>query len=221
MDRELRDRMERECRELEVNDKFDYKIDPRQLTTTLDRLSTEQADTIVISNPSQWEAVPFPKVGFGWPAPNQHTAWKSDDHYKRTTTKGPTQLVMRSDHRAIYMVSDLPTLNRIKMKSDVLRLNIVVAKPLRTRKQFNDLFNGPKWAENRDVNYYGVWGVPEVLSDHHLFNPRAARAYLQNKVGEKAASIRARDLKAREKVHNFRYGKGALQKTRSVVKLMF
>ena len=119
--------------EIPVHDAFDHGINPRGLTTALDKLTTEPADTIVLASKSQWGAVPYPKVGFGHPRPIDHTVWKKERAGNRLNVRGPSTLKFSAFKRPIFMVDSLAALNRFKITSDVHRLNIVVMKPFPTR----------------------------------------------------------------------------------------
>ena len=58
--------------------------------------------------------------------------------------------------RPIYMVETLAALRRMRIVGDVVKLNIVVLKPMRTQRSFNALFRGMPWMEQRLVTFYGV-----------------------------------------------------------------
>ena len=146
--------------------------------TTLKKLQREAADTIFFANRTQWGLAPFPKLGLAHPQPREQTICKKEAPGNRMTVGSSTTLKFSPFKRPIYMVDSLADLNRFKISSDVNRLNIVVAKPFPTRRQFNALFSGPKWAKEHTVTYYGVWAVPEVARDHDHWSPRVARAYL-------------------------------------------
>ena len=161
--------------------------------TTLVKLQREGADTIFIANRTQWGVVPYPKVGLAHPQPRETTVWKKEPRGNRQTVGGSTSLKFSPFKRPIYMTDSMADLNRYKITSDVNRLNIVVAKPFPTRRQFNALFKGPKWAKGLTVTYYGVWGVPEVDTNHLDFSPRVARTNLQRREREYENYVRKRE----------------------------
>jgi hypothetical protein len=123
--------------------------------------------------------------------------------------------------RPIYMVATLAGLRRMRIASDVVKLNIVVLKPMRSQRSLNALFRGYPWMENRLVTYIGVQAVPDVLREDGAFTPAVHSARLQGEEGQARQALRNRILNERRKKARFNGMKDVLQKTQSVVRLHF
>ena len=103
--------------------------------------------------------------------------------------RSPVILKHNPHQRPIYMVPNLATLKSLRLVSDVPRLNIVVLKPMPSKRSQNALFRGYPWMEDRIVTYYGVEAVPDVLREpaidlKSLFNlERSTFQQYQYKIG--------------------------------------
>ena len=135
--------------------------------------------------------------------------------------KSPVILKHNPYQRPIYMVSNLVTLRKLRLTSDVVNLFIVVLKPMPSKRSLTTLFNGMPWMEDRNVTYFGVEGVPDVLREHGAFTPRAHSARIQFLEGEARQAMRARIIAERKKKARFQRAKDALQKTQAVVRMKF
>ena len=135
--------------------------------------------------------------------------------------RSPVILKHNPHQRPIYMVPNLATLKSLRLVSDVPRLNIVVLKPMPSKRSQNALFRGYPWMEDRIVTYYGVEAVPDVLREHGAFTPRAHSARIQFLEGEARQAMRAKIISERRKKARFSRQKDALQKTQSVVRMSF
>ena len=88
------------------------------------------------------------------------------------------------------MVDSIAALKRMRLTSDVLDVNIVVLKPMRTKKSFNALFRRLPWMEHKLVTFYGVQAVPDVLWEDGAFSPRVHSARLQFLEGEARQALK-------------------------------
>ena len=135
--------------------------------------------------------------------------------------RSPAILKYSAFRRPIYMVDSLAALRRIRIVSDVVKVNIVVLKPMHTKRSFDALFLGMPWMDDRLVTYWGVQAVPDVLREDGAFSPRVHSARMQVLEGEASQALRQRILEDRRRTTRFNRHRDALQQTKSYARLTF
>ena len=77
--------------------------------------------------------------------------------------KGQAVMLHPAHKRPTYMVDTLAALRRIRIRSDAPKVNIVVMKPMPTKRSFNVLLTPMPWMVDKIVTYYGVQAVPDNM----------------------------------------------------------
>ena len=110
----------------------------------------------MIANRSYWGAVPFSKFGVDFPERRLTTFFKREGGENMQVLKTPIIVKHDVHSRPIYMVDTIAALKRVRLKSDVIKLNVIMLKPMRTKKSFNAIFRSLPWMDDRIVSFWGV-----------------------------------------------------------------